>query len=537
MLDLPTELWRHIAHFLPPEEIKRLYSVNQTFYHLAMDETYREVRFDCVNRDLLHNVDLLKSPDIARRVRSFHISSQLLLDTEIDSTDGFGMKILSFTSRVIRRLKPTSEKIVESITNIMPNLTEVQTFSVSWHCLSETGTDIRWSFFAPNLQHLRLSIPPTHLSCIPYSVDFPKLKTFYIKFLIEHNDELKVDALQMLASFIDQQRPRLQKLAIRASRTTDVSALFLSLGKFEHLISLDLDDTCARYPRGGAGVDPSVQFMNENASTLRDLSLASKLTGSWLNFKYLHLRNLTSLLLNSNLLLPSKEFWDDQLSVFLRNVAHCLKSLVVLGPLSQEELAWLFSILDTSDSEGGLRTLAIGTASLTRGLIVQILEKLPRLDSLTLRIHDISEPGTYPVTPDEDFPISKSSEEHPFAARLRETSFDGWKLRDITVMRKSCCGQLFLWGLMKLFAECIPTVTSLAGNGHMAIPDPPNQKRAGGTTGCTDMVCSYGKAGTRTSREFPSFVHETSQVAISPGTVQCISTWWQSLSLTVIKPT
>lgn len=61
MLDLPTELWRHIAHFLPPEEIKRLYSVNQTFYHLAMDETYREARFDCVNRDLLHNVDSLIS--------------------------------------------------------------------------------------------------------------------------------------------------------------------------------------------------------------------------------------------------------------------------------------------------------------------------------------------------------------------------------------------------------------------------------------------------------------------------------------------
>ena len=350
-----------------------------------------------------------RSPDIARRVRSFHISSHLLLDTAIDSTDGFGTKIFSFTSRVIRRLKPSSKKIVESITDIMPNLTEVETFSVSWRSLSETGADIRWSLFAPNLQHLRLSIPPTHLSCIPNSVDFPKLKTFYIKFLIEHNDELTVDALRLLGSFINQQRPRLQKLAIRASRTTDVSALFLSLGTFEHLILLDLDDTCIRYPLGGARVDPCVQFMNENASTLRDLSLASKLTGSWINFKYLHLPNLTSLLLNSNLLVPSKEFWDEQLSVFLKNVAYSLKSLVILGPLSQGELAWLFSILDANDSAGGLRTLAIGTASLTRELIVRISERLPRLDSLTLRIHDVSEPGTHPVTPGEDFPVLVSA--------------------------------------------------------------------------------------------------------------------------------
>ena len=227
---------------------------------------------------------------------------------------------------------------------------------------------------------------------------------------MEHNDELEVDVLQMLASFIGQQRPRLRKLAIRASRTTDVSPLFRSLGEFEHLISLDLDDTCSRcYPLGGAGVDPSVQFMNENASTLHDLSLASKLTGSWLNFKYLHLPNLTSLLLNSNLLIPSKDFWDEQLSVFLKNVAHSLKSLVILGPLSRGELEWLLSILDTSDSVRGLRTLAIGTASLTRELIVRISEKLPRLDSLTLRIHDISEPGTSPVTPEEDFPILVST--------------------------------------------------------------------------------------------------------------------------------
>lgn len=501
MLDLPTELWRHIAHFLPPEEIKRLYSVNQVFYYLAMDETYRDVRFDSVGGGLLHYLNTLKSPNFAQRVRSFHISSHLLHDTAINSTDGFRTKM---SPRVIRWREPTSEKIVQSIIDIMPNLTEVQTFSVSWHYLSETGTDIRWSFFAPNLQHLRLSIPPTHLSCIPNSVDFPKLKTFYIKFLIEHSVGMETNALQMLASFIDQQRPHLQKLAIRASRRNHVSALFHSLGKFERLISLDLDDTCTPYYPGGAGVDPSVKFMNKNAGTLRDLSLASTLIDSRLNFKYLHLRNLTSLLLNSNLLLPYKEFWDEQLSVFLKNVAHSLKSLVILGSLSPRELAWLFSILNTSDSAGGLRTLAIGTASLTRQLIVRISEKLPCLDSLTLRIHDISVPGTYPVTPEEDFPIRKSREEHPFADRLREISFDEWKLRDITIMRKSCCGQLFLWGLMKLFAECIPTVASFTGNGHMVIPDPPNQKRAGGTTGCTDTVCSYGKAGTRTSREFPS---------------------------------
>jgi len=61
MSDLPVELWRHIAQFLPPEVVKGLYGVNQAFYHLAMDEKYREVKlFDRAIPDLLHNLKSLE---------------------------------------------------------------------------------------------------------------------------------------------------------------------------------------------------------------------------------------------------------------------------------------------------------------------------------------------------------------------------------------------------------------------------------------------------------------------------------------------
>jgi hypothetical protein len=59
MPNLPVELWMHIAQFLSTEVVKDLYGVNRTFYHLAMDERYREVKFNCVDSDLLHNVESL----------------------------------------------------------------------------------------------------------------------------------------------------------------------------------------------------------------------------------------------------------------------------------------------------------------------------------------------------------------------------------------------------------------------------------------------------------------------------------------------
>jgi hypothetical protein len=40
---LPTELWLHIASFLPGIIVAKLMSLNRTFFYLGMQELYREV--------------------------------------------------------------------------------------------------------------------------------------------------------------------------------------------------------------------------------------------------------------------------------------------------------------------------------------------------------------------------------------------------------------------------------------------------------------------------------------------------------------
>lgn len=59
-MTLTPEIWRQIATHLPLDTLKDLYSVNQTFFHLAMDVRYRDVRFDQINGAVLDRIETLR---------------------------------------------------------------------------------------------------------------------------------------------------------------------------------------------------------------------------------------------------------------------------------------------------------------------------------------------------------------------------------------------------------------------------------------------------------------------------------------------
>ena len=43
---LPFDIWLHIASFLPSSQLRNLYTVNHALFEIAMDERYKEIRFD-----------------------------------------------------------------------------------------------------------------------------------------------------------------------------------------------------------------------------------------------------------------------------------------------------------------------------------------------------------------------------------------------------------------------------------------------------------------------------------------------------------
>jgi hypothetical protein len=44
-VDLPFEVWLHIASFIPTDQLRRLYAVNRIFYAIAMTEKYKAIDF------------------------------------------------------------------------------------------------------------------------------------------------------------------------------------------------------------------------------------------------------------------------------------------------------------------------------------------------------------------------------------------------------------------------------------------------------------------------------------------------------------
>ena len=77
------------------------------------------------------------------------------------------------------------------------------------------------------------------------------------------------------------------------------------------------------------------------------------------------------------------------------------------------------------------------------------------------------------------------------------TELKNWPLRDLVVIRQSCCRELTLWKLMQLFTMCIPTIVSFAGIRPMDAPDPTDSLELFSPFQCPtgDHECFYGKDG------------------------------------------
>ena len=46
MIDLPSELWHRIAHFLESDDLDRVFAVNSPLFNLSMDHRWRKVVFE-----------------------------------------------------------------------------------------------------------------------------------------------------------------------------------------------------------------------------------------------------------------------------------------------------------------------------------------------------------------------------------------------------------------------------------------------------------------------------------------------------------
>lgn len=57
---VPTEIWFHIAHYIPDEILYDMLGVNRLFFDLAMDARYKQITLKSLNAETLKLVDRLR---------------------------------------------------------------------------------------------------------------------------------------------------------------------------------------------------------------------------------------------------------------------------------------------------------------------------------------------------------------------------------------------------------------------------------------------------------------------------------------------
>jgi len=55
-MDVPPEIWLHIARFIPDKCLRDMLAVNRVFFHLAMDVRYKDILIKTLDHDALRTV-------------------------------------------------------------------------------------------------------------------------------------------------------------------------------------------------------------------------------------------------------------------------------------------------------------------------------------------------------------------------------------------------------------------------------------------------------------------------------------------------
>ncbi|KAG5642235.1 hypothetical protein DXG03_003359 [Asterophora parasitica] len=425
MVNLPHEIWLHISQYIPASVLEGLVSVNSTFYDIAMDCRYRQISFAFLDNRMLRNLQRLKDPVVARRVRVLHVYPVFLkqvLDREpnLPGRQSLRLRLTAFATHILEQKKSsgrtkfrmlqlpkfrTAEDIVHAMHDVFSGLPNVTDYHIMW-CGLQTVPESPVPFLAailrPKLRKLSLDIslenivkllsPPSCTSCNIEELNLV-IRTDHV---VATSDHVQIMS-DYLAPALMRLRNTLRTLTIQAWEPLDFSPLFLALGRLPWLNHLTLGIPIEAPHLG----NPSglTTFLNRQGSTLLSLSLrATQYSGpgltpdplsidGWVSraLTDVHMTHLRSLDISSSL------FPFTASLVCLFQFSATITSLVLTG--CYHTLADVAAILDAfrdRPRDERLETLRLGSVALTPQLLDLLAGELPNLYRLELLVREVT---------------------------------------------------------------------------------------------------------------------------------------------------
>ncbi|KAF8075229.1 hypothetical protein FPV67DRAFT_1382064, partial [Lyophyllum atratum] len=422
MLDLPHEIWLHIAQFIPASCLEGLISVNSTFYDIAMDCRYRQMSFTFLDNKMLRNIVRLKDPVVARRVRVLHVYPVFLKQIRDRKRDlplvqrSLRLRLTAFANqilephmslgrdklRVVQKLR-TAEDVIHAMLDVFAGLPNVTDYHIMWcglQAVPESPVPLLAALFQPNLRKLALDISLENIAkllaptCIPCNLEELDLVIRIDHFAIASNHvQIMIDHL---APAVTRFKSSLRKLTIQAWEPLDFSPLFHTLERLprlEHLtLGIPIEAPHLGKPYG------LTKFLNRQSSTLRSLSFrATQYSGpgmtpdlvlidTWVisALKGVHLPRLRSLDLSSN------RFPFTSSLACLLQFSSTITSLAFTGRYhTLTDVAAILDAFRDRPRDERLQTLRLGSVALTPDLLDLLAEELPSLHRLELLVREV----------------------------------------------------------------------------------------------------------------------------------------------------
>ncbi|KAJ3711823.1 hypothetical protein DFJ43DRAFT_85258 [Lentinula guzmanii] len=492
-MSLPNDVWLQIIEYMSPLAIQELYSVNSTFFNVAMDQRYQQISFSYLSRKMIWILARLKDPVVAKRVRILHLYPHFVkdaLDTmDLSSSQSLLSKfgelagLIRDQKKLILKQKPrlplkfkTCRDLMQVMMEILSGLPNLTDYHVLWCGLPSVGSDPALVLSSPlrsSLRSLRLEVSLEKLQYIlssSYTQPLPQLEEIDLFIRIEHLHFERYDTiLLMLARMISSLCSSLRKLTVQLWEPFDLSPLFAAISHLPLLDKLSLSIPMS-FPNLG-NPDGLIGFLNAHSNTLRSLSIrASELggrslmthnevqLGTWMDetFSKVHLSCLTALEI-SLYLVPF-----DSALLCVRTFSTTITSLVFTGSyLAYDDLDLLTAALSSRRHKHALQSARIGPLTLSPQLVDLFADRFSEIDKLELLVKSL-------VPFEGDVPLfcgrSNSDRDQDegqvrrFIEEMEHRHYPEWKLRYLDLSSSSYPRLMNEEQYKSVFSQCVPAL-------------------------------------------------------------------------------
>ncbi|KAJ7789089.1 hypothetical protein B0H14DRAFT_3892070 [Mycena olivaceomarginata] len=498
---LPSEVWLQIAEYLPPQMVGDLYSVNRQLFDIAMHARYHQVSFAFLNTALCRDLERLRDPVVARRVRTLHIHPYFVKEV-VERSQALAIPacprqpqphslrgkfkrakgLFRDHKRLARGARTCAfsefgspAELIQTVAEVISGLPHVTHYHIAWsglHSIHDLPVPFLTAAFRPSVLQLTLEISLEKTAdLLRHTAALENLEELDLLLRLDHvlpaeaYEQILVDHL---APAINRLHTSLQKLSLRLCEPLDISPLFDSLRFLPVLDHLSLSIPMARPHLGhpsGLG-----KFLDRHRQSLQHLALrATEFSGDglmpaedplseWINDALSFVAGPVKLRsLEASLTL----FPVEAAAMVLGRFARTLHTLTLTGRhLPYDRVDELLSAVRRAGA-GHLHSLRLGAVTLSPELIDLLAEKLPGLRQLELLVRDVvGSEGDLPLYyggPEQD-----DSQIGNFFVEMEQRRYPDWGLRSIALSRSSFPYRLRYAGDYKeLFNECIPSTAKI----------------------------------------------------------------------------